>query len=165
MIYNIPVTRGVQLEAETFSKISELDQIVGLKDSTGNLMQFHEYVEKSKGDISLLMGRDGLILQSLELGGDGAVSGLSNFCPNLATSIVSSYKQNNYSTSLKKQRKILEVEDAILSGSSAAAGIKSGVELLDFDCKGPRSPLSEFSKSEKEHLEKVLRKHEIIKSS
>lgn len=162
LVYNKPVTRGVNLLPETFSKLSKIDQIVGLKDSAGNLMQFHQYVKHSQGEVSMLMGRDGLVLPSLVLGGDGAVSGLSNFCPGLALSLYEKFKTEDYRTAQEYQDKLLSVEDAVLQSPSAVAGIKKGVSLQGFSCEGPRSPLSSLSKPQADQLTEVLKNISII---
>jgi len=97
VLYNIPGRCGVQLTAETVAKLSKnVPGIVGIKESTGNLDMSTEIA--SLCDITILSGDDSLTLPIMSVGGQGVISVLSNFAPELVKAIVDPALKGDYAT-------------------------------------------------------------------
>ncbi len=81
IVYNIFGRTGINIETETLMKIAEHENIVGVKEASGNLEQMREVIESRPDDFSVLSGDDGLTLELIKMGGDGVVSVASNIIP------------------------------------------------------------------------------------
>lgn len=79
ILYNIPQNTGNNLEPETVGRLAKHPNIIGIKDSSGNLEQLAKYIDLTRQeDFSVLIGSDSRILAALQLGADGAVAATSN---------------------------------------------------------------------------------------
>jgi 4-hydroxy-tetrahydrodipicolinate synthase len=85
MLYNMPSLTKVWFEIETLERLSDIEQIVGVKDSSGDLAYYErlQTLRTRRPDWSLMMGPEHLLAESIRLGGDGGVSGGANILPRL----------------------------------------------------------------------------------
>ena len=84
-LYNMPAMTKVTIDFDTLRKASEIDNIVGFKDSGGNMIKYHEYINamQDKPDFSMLIGPEELLGESVLFGGHGGVAGGANIKPRL----------------------------------------------------------------------------------
>ena len=87
LLYNIPARTGNNIDFKTVKKLMEFENIIGIKDSSGNFDNTLKYIENTNSRINVLAGSDSLILWTLMAGGTGAISGCSNVFPELMVSI------------------------------------------------------------------------------
>lgn len=90
LLYNIPARTGNALAPATVQKLSQVANIVGAKDSSGNFDNILQYIEKTRGGdkpFTVLSGNDSLILWTLLAGGKGAIAGCANVFPHTMVSI------------------------------------------------------------------------------
>lgn len=87
MLYNMPALTKVWFEIETLRQLSEFPQVIGVKDSSGDLEYYGKLLElrKTRPDWTFFMGPEHLLVQSVRMGGDGGVNGAANVLPRLFT--------------------------------------------------------------------------------
>ena len=139
VLYNIPKNTGINLSFELVSKLSKISNIIGIKDSSGDINNIAGYIDNtSRDEFSVLSGSDSLILKALKLGATGAISATSNL---LTTNNVEIYKQfiagnldkaEQWQQSLEEFRRILKYAStpSVLKQSLSLAGIDVGVPRL-----------------------------------
>jgi len=106
LIYNIPMRTGNNVEADTVKDLSKMENIIGIKDSSGKIENIKRLIEITDDDFSVLVGSDSLILQTLVAGGQGAVAGCANPFPELMAGIYDAWKAGDMETAAQRQEKI-----------------------------------------------------------
>lgn len=139
VLYNIPKNTGINLSFELVSKLSKISNIIGIKDSSGDINNIAGYIDNtSRDEFSVLSGSDSLILKALKIGATGAISATSNL---LTTNNVEIYKQfiagnldkaEQWQQSLEEFRRILKYASipSVLKQSLSLSGIEVGVPRL-----------------------------------
>ena len=139
VLYNIPKNTGINLSFELVSKLSKISNIIGIKDSSGDINNIAGYIDNtSRDEFSVFSGSDSLILKALKLGATGAISATSNL---LTTNNVEIYKQfiagnldkaEQWQQSLEEFRRILKYASipSVLKQSLSLSGIEVGVPRL-----------------------------------
>ncbi|NUC74644.1 4-hydroxy-tetrahydrodipicolinate synthase [Haloterrigena sp. SYSU A558-1] len=87
LLYNIPACTGQRLEPETVAAVAAHDDVLGLKDSSGDLEYFLSVVRRTPDDFLMLQGYDALLVPALRMGADGGVNALSNAVPEQLTEL------------------------------------------------------------------------------
>ena len=106
ILYNIMGRTGVNLETSTLLKLAEIENIVSVKEASGNLKQIEEVIQAVPENFSVLSGDDGLTLKLCELGGHGVISVLSNILPKEMKGLVDSCNAENWTEAEKIQKKL-----------------------------------------------------------
>jgi len=106
LIYNIPMRTGNNIEPDTVLRLSKIENIIGIKDSSGKIENIKRLIEITDDDFSVLVGSDSLILQTLVAGGQGAVAGCANPFPELMAGIYDAWKAGDMETAAQRQEKI-----------------------------------------------------------
>ncbi|HWT75107.1 MAG TPA: 4-hydroxy-tetrahydrodipicolinate synthase [Mobilitalea sp.] len=160
VLYNIPDRTGNVLLPDTVARLSEIDNIVGVKDSSGNVDNIFQYIEKTKNrDFSVLCGSDSLILQSLMAGGTGAISGCANVFPRNMVGIYENYINNNLEEAQKCQDNIKSFRGCFQYGNPNTI-VKTAVSMLGYPVGSCRRPFHQVSPEGRVAIEKVLRENE-----
>ena len=135
-IYNMPALTKVHFELETVRRAMDKPGIVGLKDSSGDLNYFRGAAEiiRQRPDWSLLIGPEEKLCDSLQLGGDGGVSGGANLFPKLYVKVVEAHHAGNFARAQELQKQIQRVSDSFYRigkySSSIIKGIKCALSCL-----------------------------------
>lgn len=147
VLYNIPVRTGNKLAPETVKKLSEIANIAGIKDSSGDFLNILSYLEikKKRPDFVVLAGNDSLILSTLIAGGDGAVAGCSNSYPKTMAEIYDYFIENDIEKSKERQDKITKYRGLFKYGNSNTV-IKETVSMMGYEVGKCRSPFNIISK-------------------
>ena len=154
-IYNIPHLTGFNLTPQMVTKICELPNIIGVKDSSRDLIQIREIMETAKKKITVINGSDNLTFAALMMGVDGQISGMANVAPELFVGLYKAYKDGNYAKALKLQKDINSVIRA-LSGFPPIAPIKAALELRGIRAGLPKRPLRPLRPDEIDNLKEKL---------
>ena len=92
ILYNNPATcGGVKIDVDTVARLAEIPNILGIKDSSGDLQNTNEYIRVVPDRFSVLQGRDTLIYQALIFGARGAVPATANVAPRILVDIYESF--------------------------------------------------------------------------
>ncbi len=135
VLYNMPSLTKVSYEFETLRQLTELESIVGLKDSGGDIDYFAKAIElkQLRPDWSLLVGPEHLLLRSMELGGDGGVSGGSNICPEIYVACYDAMVVGDNERAATYQQKIDALQEIYTVGHTDAKyiqGTKTAAAVL-----------------------------------
>ncbi|WP_434311137.1 4-hydroxy-tetrahydrodipicolinate synthase [Hominifimenecus sp. rT4P-3] len=157
LLYNIPARTGNALEPETVSRLAEIPNIVGVKDSSGNWENLKAYlaITKKRPDFCVLSGNDSLILDTLMEGGAGAIAGCANVYPRTMSSIYDFFVEGQGEKAREAQNSIASFR-AVFSYGNPNTIVKKAVNLLGYPvgpCKAPFNGLSEEGQAA---LKKVL---------
>ncbi|QIM69543.1 4-hydroxy-tetrahydrodipicolinate synthase [Basfia succiniciproducens] len=118
LMYNIPARSGNNIDYKTVKKLAEENNnIIGIKDSSGNFDNTLKYIENTVSDINVMAGSDSLILWTLLAGGTGAISGCSNVFPELMVSIYEYWKQGDFEKANEAQKKIRAFRNVMQMGN------------------------------------------------
>lgn len=156
LVYSNPGRTGVTIDPSTMGRLhEECSNIVGIKDSSGDLTLTSEYIDRCGDDFSVLAGRDTLILATLLYGGKGAIAACGNIVPELIVRIYDGYMLDDLQIALEAQRKLAPLRHAFSFGTFPVV-IKEAMNLMGFSVGRCRDPVSESSIS-KENMEKLRR--------
>ena len=148
IIYNIPGRSVIDMTVDTMSKLSKLDNIVGVKDATNDLFRPLLTQRFIKKNFCYLSGEDGTALAFLAQGGHGCISVTANIAPKLCSDIQNFWLDNNIEGAKKTNLKLALLHDALFSESSPGP-VKFAAELLGLcrsDTRLPLSPIKEETK-------------------
>ncbi len=144
ILYNNPATcGGVKIDVETVARLAEIPNILGVKDSSGDLQNTIEFIRVVPEHFSVLMGRDTLIYPAMIFGAKGAVPATANIAPKLLVDIYESFMRGDHAASLAAQRKLSPVRLSLTLGT-APGGVKAALQMLGMSigpCRSPVGPL------------------------
>jgi 4-hydroxy-tetrahydrodipicolinate synthase len=156
-IYNMPALTKVHIELETVRRAMDSPRIIGLKDSSGDLSYFKgaaELIKQHRPDWPLLCGPEEKLLATLQLGGNGGVSGGANLFPKLYVKVVEAYRAGNLARAEELQKQIQRVSDSFYRigkySSSIIKGIKCVANTLGICNDFMAEPFHKFRASERE---------------
>src|SRR5262249_23938501 len=130
ILYNNPATcGGVKIDVDTVVRLAEIKNILGIKDSSGDLTNTNELVRSVPDRFSVLMGRDPLIFQALIWGARGAVPATGNLAPRLIVDIYEAVQRGDYAAAKAAQIKLNPVRLSLTLGT-APGGVKAGLALM-----------------------------------
>lgn len=155
ILYNVPSRTGMNLSPETCFELSKIDNIVGIKEASGNISQIAKIAQLCGKDFAIYSGNDDQIVPVLSLGGKGVISVVSNIKPKLTCSITNSFLQKETDEACAYQLHMLPLIEALFAETNPIP-IKSAINMLGFDFGMPRLPLIECSSNLKETLKKYL---------
>lgn len=156
IIYNIPYRTGVNIENDTVYKLSELKNIIGIKDSCGNMKQTMDLIFNRSLDFSVLTGEDNIYYLNLSLGGDGGILACAHIQTEEYISIYDQFMQNNHQGALKCWRKVVNFIPLFFEESNPAPVkyILKKQNLIKSD--KVRLPLTGISNKLKGKIDKIL---------
>ena len=156
LIYNNPGRTGVNLETETVRRLAEIDNIVGIKDSSGDLTLTAQYIMECPKEFAVLAGRDSLILATLLYGGKGAVAATANVAPKLVVEIYESFMRGDLEKARELQFKLLPLRLAFNLGTFPAV-VKEAMNILKRPSGPARSPVSSLPEDKRQRLKSILK--------
>jgi len=161
ILYNNPGRTGINLSADLVVKLSKIDNIVGIKDSSGDMTQGAEYIRRTDDDFAVLAGRDTLIFAFLSYGGKGAVAATANIVPQIVVKIYEEYQKGNYQEALKAQFQLAPLRMAFNLGSFPVV-MKEGLNLLGIEVGSTLKPVEPLTKEAREKLKEVLHNIQVL---
>ena len=155
ILYNVPSRTGVNLLPDTVAKLAEVENIVGIKEASGNFSQLLELMAKVPKDFIVLSGNDDSIVPLLSIGGKGVISVLSNIYPKDTHNMCQAFflGETNYAKEL--QLKYASLIKALFIEPNPMP-VKDAMNILDMDVGNTRLPLVEVSDDTHEILKSVL---------
>ena len=160
-LYNMPTHTKMIFEPETVKKASELPGVIGLKDSSGNMVYFHQLQQlfKDQDDFKLFIGLEELLGETLVLGGHGGVCGGANLIPELYVSMYETSKTGDLKKMSELHERIMQVSSSIYSvgkyKSSYLKGLKCALSIMDLCNDFMAEPFHKFRETERG----IIRQH------
>ena len=157
VLYNNPPKTSVSLAPLTVAKLAEISNIVGIKDSSGDMTVTAEYIRLTQhmDDFSVLMGRDTLIYGALCYGATGSIASCANVAPGLCVEIYEKFIAGDLKGSLKAQFTLAPLRIAFTLGTFPAV-IKESLNLLGIEAGPCIEPAGPLTGDERAKLRKVL---------
>jgi 4-hydroxy-tetrahydrodipicolinate synthase len=155
LLYNIPGRTGVNLEPETVLRLTEFANIIGIKESSGNIVQIAELIALVPRAFRVFSGDDALALPTLALGGMGLISVASNAIPQQMSQMVDAALTDNWIAARRTNRHLLPLMRALFSEPSPAP-IKAVLALLGRGSEDMRLPMVPVTPATRRKLERIL---------
>ncbi|MDO5576390.1 MAG: 4-hydroxy-tetrahydrodipicolinate synthase [Fibrobacter sp.] len=160
VVYNVPGRTGVNLTPETLERLCEFDNIIAVKEASGDVTQISEIHRRCGDRISILSGDDSLTLPILSVGGKGVISVVANLIPDRMCAMINSFFQNDFGTALKIHEEMLPLCKAMFIETNPIP-VKTAVNLMGMHGGPFRLPLVEMSEHNKSKLITVLRNYNL----
>jgi len=161
VIYNIPSRTGINIPPGIVAKLSQLNNIVGIKEASGSMDQISSIITQSEPNLSVLSGDDSLTLPILSLGGVGVVSVVANILPKETHDLVSSYLRGDIERAKELHYKLFDLCKAMFIETNPLP-IKTAMARLGMIEKEWRLPLGAMEKENEEKLERALSSYGLI---
>lgn len=155
MLYNIPSRSVVNLQAETTIHLSHIDNIVAIKEASGDLDQITDIIKNTSDDFVLYSGDDSMTLPILSVGGIGVVSVSSHVIGKEMNSMVHAYLKGHIEEAAKIHRKYLPVMKGLFAAPSPVP-VKAALQMKNIDVGNVRLPLVSLTEQEKAVLSKLI---------
>ena len=161
MLYNIPGRSVVNMEPATVIELSKIDNIVAIKESSGNLDAATEIIANTDDSFNVYSGDDSLALPILSVGGVGVVSVASHVIGNEIQQMIHSFVDGNYQGAAKTHQKILPVIKGLFQAPNPVP-VKTALQLTGFDVGTVRLPLIPLNEQERQNLTHILESVQLI---
>ncbi len=162
IMYNVPSRTGVNIAPETAaSLVKNVDNIVGIKEASGNISQIAKMMSLTDGKIDLYSGNDDQIVPLMSLGGIGVISVLANIAPQETHDICEKYLIGDVKGSAELQLRALPLINELFSEVNPIP-VKKAMQLMGIDAGPLRMPLTELTEGNTEKLAKALKDFGLI---
>ena len=149
-VYHIPSKTGNALSLETLDALSEIENLVGVKDSSKDVPWLAQAID-AHPDLTFLAGSDSLLFPGLEIGCSGMVSAVANVFPELVVDLYESYEEGDEERARELQSEVYDARDATKYGAYMA-GVKSALPHVGFEAGPLRSPLRTMDEESEETM-------------
>ena len=157
IMYSVPSRTGVNILPETCLELSKIDNIVAIKEASGNISQVAKIASLCGDNLNIYSGNDDQIVPVLSVGGIGVISVLSNIEPKYTHDMVFDYLNGDVTEATNKQLKSIELIENLFSEVNPIP-VKAALNILGYDYGIPRLPLIEMSTDKKESLKRAIEK-------
>lgn len=155
ILYSVQSRTGVNIEPKTCLELSKIENIVAIKEASGNLSQVAEIAHLCGDNLHIYSGNDDQVLPVLSLGGLGVISVLSNVKPEYTHNMVQNFFDGNIEEATKMQLDALPLIKALFSEVNPIP-VKAALNMQGYDFGIPRLPLTPMSEGKMEILKKEL---------
>ena len=157
ILYNVPSRTGTNLQPETVARLcKEVDNIVAIKDATGDLSQTARMMQLCEGHIDLYSGNDDQILPVMSLGGEGVISVLANVAPRQVHDICQAFTDGDIKKATALQLAAIPLCNALFCEVNPIP-VKMGISYLGFGTCHMRLPLTELEPAHCTQLKQAMK--------
>lgn len=162
ILYNVPSRTGVNITPETCFELSKIDNIVAVKEASGNISQVAKIAALCGDNLDIYSGNDDQIIPIMSLGGKGVISVLSNCMPFETHEICQLCLDNNYEEARKKANRILGFTNALFCDVNPVP-VKEALNIMGFKAGPCRLPLVEMTDANIEKLTNEMKAIGLVK--
>lgn len=155
MLYNIPGRSVVNMSVDTIVRLSELPNVVAVKEASGDLDAMAEIISKTKDDFALYSGDDGLTLPALAIGAAGVVSVASHIIGDEMQAMIKSFQSGEIAAAAEQHRKLLPIMKQLFTAPNPSP-IKTALQVKGLDVGSVRLPLLPLTSTERSELTNVI---------
>lgn len=155
ILYNVPSRTGQNLQAETVVRLSEIPNIVGIKEASGNFEQASQIRRLTSPDFAIYSGDDSFTLAILAIGGAGVVSVASHLVGSQLQEMIQAFEAGKTEIAKEIHLKLFPLFKVLFCTANPIP-VKAALKLQGWDVGSPRPPLCDLPTELKEGLEKVL---------
>ena len=162
IMYSVASRTGCNIEPATVARlVKDVDNIVGIKEASGNISQVAKIMNLTDGNVDLYSGNDDQVLPILSLGGKGVISVWSNVAPKQVHDTVQSFMDGDIAKATKMQLEAIDLIGALFSEVNPIP-VKAAMSILGYKAGPMRAPLTECSDEHKEGLKKAMKEYGIL---
>ncbi len=162
ILYSMPANTGIEIKPSLVARLAGHPNIIGIKDSSGNVAQLGEHILASQGEsFSVLVGTAGILYPALALGVAGAVLALANIAPEACLEIADAVQQGYLEKARELQLKMIPVNKAV-TAQFGVPGLKKAMDMLGYQGGVPRKPLLPLAPDKEEQLRTILVKANLL---
>jgi len=155
LLYNVPANTGVDMPAGTIIELAQHPNIIGIKDSSGDMAKMEAVVHAAPEGFQVLAGSGSFFLQALTIGAVGLIAALVNIAAGDLKRIQTLFRDGQIDDARSLQKKLIETNSAV-TARFGVAGLKAALDLLGFYGGPVRSPLQPLMTDEREELRNIL---------
>jgi 4-hydroxy-2-oxoglutarate aldolase len=161
LIYNVTKFTNINVSAGLVARLSRHPNIIGIKDSNGNVSSLGEMVATADKDFSVLVGTAGALFGALTLGAVGGVLALGNVAPGACVQIRALLEQGRIEPARQLQLRMLPVNTAV-TATYGVPGLKAALDMLGYFGGDPRPPLLPASEKERAEIREILKRADLL---
>jgi 4-hydroxy-2-oxoglutarate aldolase len=161
LLYNVPKFTHINMTYGLVAQLSRHPNIVGIKDSTGNVIQLGEIANHVDAGFNLLVGTAGALFGALTLGCVGGVLALANVAPQICVQIYQLVQEGKFEAAKRLQLQMIPVNQAV-TAIYGVPGLKAAMDMLGYFGGDPRPPLLPSSEKEKSEIREILIEAELL---
>ena len=162
ILYNMPASTGVDLRAETILELAAHPNIIGLKESTGNLVKMAEVVAGAGEDFQVLAGSGSFLLPGLSVGARGGIMALASVASRQLAGIVSDFDHGRLEKAREMQLRLLAANAAVTT-RFGVPGLKAAVDHMGMYGGPVRGPLVDLNPEQREEVRAIMTRAGILK--
>jgi len=140
LMYNMPANSGIDMDADLIVELSQHQNIIGLKDSGGNMIKMEEIIGRVNADFTVLSGSAGFLLPALKIGAKGGILALANIAPQLCIDIYNYFNDSQLDKAEFLQKEIIKINKFVTREHGVPA-LKFTMDQLGLYGGPPRRPL------------------------
>lgn len=161
LLYNVPKFTHINMAADLVTRLSEHPNIIGLKDSSGNVIQLGEILNAVAKDFNVMVGTAGVLFSGLTIGCVGGINALANVAPKQCVAILDMVKTGDLEAARELQLKMIPVNQAV-TAVYGVPGLKAALDMRGYFGGDPRLPLLPSSDRERSEIEVILKKADLL---
>ena len=155
LLYNMPANTGIDMAVDSVTTLAQHPNIIGIKDSSGNLVKLGEIIRSVPPSFQVLAGSASFLYPALALGAVGGVVALANVAPQACLAIYDSFRVGDLAAARSTQLRLLSPNAAVTS-RFGVPGLKAAMDFLGYYGGPPRPPLLPLGEKDREAVRSVL---------
>jgi 4-hydroxy-2-oxoglutarate aldolase len=164
MLYNIPKYMHFALSQRLVSELAQHENIIGMKDSSGDLELLRQYIALRSESFTVLTGHAGTLLPALRMGAGGAILAASLFAAPLALEVCDAFAAGDDARGSSAQDRLALLNKEIV-GTLGVPGIKAALDLVGLNGGAPRAPLLGLPASERDRVASLVRAAGMVRAA
>jgi 4-hydroxy-2-oxoglutarate aldolase len=161
ILYNVPANTGINMAADTIVPLSEHENIIGLKDSSGDTAKIAEIVMRAPEDFQVLAGSASFLLGALTVGAVGTISALANLAGDELATLIEAFHSDDLGSAGKLQQRLVRPNSAV-TARYGVAGLKFALSLKGYYGGIARSPLQPLTTDQEVEIETIFKEAKLI---
>ncbi len=161
VLYNVPASTGVDMGADVIIELAAHPNVVGLKESSGNVVKMGQVRAAVREGFQVLAGSGSFLLPALAVGGIGGVMALASVAPRRLHEILTSFEQGDLARAKEIQLRLIAPNAAVTS-QFGVAGLKAAVDLIGMYGGPVRPPLLPLEPAQRDEVRRILEKAELL---
>jgi len=164
IIYNMPGATALDIDANTVIQLAEHPNIIGIKDSSGNITKFEEIIRAVRPDFAVIAGSGGYFYPALCVGAKGTVAALANVAPRECVALYDAFRAGRHDEARALQLRLVPLNAAVTTRWNVA-GLKAALEELNQGFYGgpPRLPVRPLGAEERALLRKIMQEAGVLR--
>ncbi len=156
LIYNVPQNTGVIIDPATIANLAGHENIIGVKDSSGNMGAISDTVRRAPADFAVMAGNGGILFPSLLMGARGAILAVACAAPRASVELYTAVAAGDYARAREIQNRLAPLSHIVTAGLGVA-GLKAALDMTGYIGGAVRAPLLPPGESEIARVKSVLR--------